>query len=542
MLALLLYFTTSCSKKLEIDIPKPVPNFWDTTGNDITSDLEYDVVIYGGTPAGIMAAIEVSKSGKSVILLNSSEGALGGMITNGLGNTDILRPQIIGGLSRQFFRRIKEYYLRPENWFAKNSSQNAFLAHSTDIMTRFEPRAAQFVIKDLIQENHIPVIHNDRLKWEKGVVKTGSNIEYIIMESGKKVKGKVFIDASYEGDLMAKAGISYTVGREGNAKYGERWNGISRQSSVNKNQLPLGIKKFGNAIVYPTLAANGTSDNKIQAYCYRMCLTDVPENKIDFPKPEGYDEKDYIILFEYLNNYKNTRFFDLSMMPNRKTDSNNSGPFSTDYIGGNYNYPEVSYRERAEIRAAHRRYQQGLMWTLANHPKIPERIRKDTQRWGLAKDEFADNGHWPYQLYIREARRMVGSYVMLEHNCLGKVTTEYSVGFGDYEMDSHIVQRFIDGNGNIQNEGQVMVNPPSPYRIDYRALLPKETECSNLLVPVCLSASHIAYGSLRMEPVFMTLGQASACIAVLALSQGKTIQEINYYDLKKVMIDREMVF
>lgn len=542
MPTLLLFCTTSCSKKLDIDIPEPTPNFWDTTGNDINSNLDYDVVIYGGTPAGIMAAIEVSKSGKSVILLNSSEGALGGMITNGLGNTDVLRPQTIGGLSRQFFRRIKEYYLRPENWFAMNSSQYNFLEHSTDIMTRFEPRAAQFVVKNLIQENHIPVIHNDRLKWEQGVIKTGSNINYIIMESGKKIKGKMFIDASYEGDLMAKAGVSYTVGREGSAKYGERWNGIVRQSNVNKNQLPLGIKRFGNAIISPSLAANGTGDNKIQAYCYRMCLTDVRENKIDFPKPQGYDEEDYAILFEYLNNYKNIRFFDLSMMPNRKTDSNNSGPFSTDYIGANYNYPEASYGERAEIRAKHRRYQQGLMWTLANHPKIPERIRKDTQRWGLAKDEFIDNGHWPYQLYIREARRMIGPYVIIENNCLGKVTTEYSVGFGDYAMDSHIVQRFIDGGGNIQNEGHVMVNPPSPYKIDYRALVPNEKECSNLLVPVCLSASHIAYGSLRMEPVFMTLGQASACIAILALGQRKAVQGINYDDLKQVMIDRGMVF
>lgn len=542
ILSVILSFATSCSKKPDIDVPEPLPDFWDATGNEVNLALEYDVVIYGATSAGIMAAVEVAKSGQSVLLVNSSEGALGGMLTNGLGNTDVVRSQSIGGLSMEFFRRIRKYYLRPENWFAQNASQYAHWGPPRDFMLRFEPRAAQSVIQEMIQEYRIPIMHNDRLKWDGGVVKTGKDIQYLIMESGKKIKGKMFIDASYEGDLMAKSGVSYTVGREGSALYGENLNGVVRQNSNNKHQLPFGIRKFGKAKVSSTLAADGSADNKIQAYCYRMCLTDVAENKIDFPKPEGYDEEDYAILFEYLNNYKNIRFFDLQMMPNRKTDSNNSGPFSTDYVGENYNYPEAGYQERAEIRAKHRRYQQGLMWTLANHPKVPEAIRKDTRQWGLAKDEYKDNGHWPYQLYIREARRMIGSYVMLQQNFLRKRTTEYSIGLGDYAMDSHIVQRFIDDNGNVQNEGQVIINSYASYKIDYRALMPKETECTNLLVPVCLSASHIAYGSLRMEPVFMTLGQASACIALSAIRQGKPIQQINYEELKQVMIDRNMVF
>src|SRR5690606_13949166 len=519
-------------------------DFWgiDTSSKNNLS-TKFDVVVYGGTPAGIMAAIEAKRTGHKVLLINSTEGYLGGMLTNGLGNTDVIHPTILGGLSREFFARVKNYYNENSNWFIANVPKYGYNSSVPDLMFKFEPRAAQTVFRDMLIENQLDILHNDRLRWDGGVIMdVDRNIQSIIMESGKKIIGKVFIDASYEGDLMAKAGVSYIVGRESNADFNEKYNGIRRVSSDNRNQFPTGINLFGNSLVNPALEAFGSGDSKIQAYCYRMCLTDIEQNKVEFSKPLNYEEADYVLLLEYLKLYRNIPFFDLSMMPNRKTDSNNSGPFSTDFVGGNYEYPEADYNLREEIRQKHKTYQQGLMWTLANHPNVPENIRNETRRWGLAKDEFVENGHWPYQLYIREARRMRGSYTITEFDCSGSLKTEYSIALGDYPMDSHIVQRYLDRYGYVQNEGQTMAAVSAPYGIDYRALLPKESECKNLIVPVCLSATHIAYGSLRMEPIFMTLGQVSACIASLAIQQDVSLQKVDYEDIKPVLKTRRMVF
>ena len=543
-IAILILFY-SCEKEPRIkEVPDPIVDFWgiDTSSKNNLS-TKFDVVVYGGTPAGIMAAIEAKRTGHKVLLINSTEGYLGGMLTNGLGNTDVIHPTILGGLSREFFARVKNYYNENSNWFIANVPKYGYNSSVPDLMFKFEPRAAQTVFRDMLIENQLDILHNDRLRWDGGVIMdVDRNIQSIIMESGKKIIGKVFIDASYEGDLMAKAGVSYIVGRESNADFNEKYNGIRRVSSDNRNQFPTGINLFGNSLVNPALEAFGSGDSKIQAYCYRMCLTDIEQNKVEFSKPLNYEEADYVLLLEYLKLYRNIPFFDLSMMPNRKTDSNNSGPFSTDFVGGNYEYPEADYNLREEIRQKHKTYQQGLMWTLANHPNVPENIRNETRRWGLAKDEFVENGHWPYQLYIREARRMRGSYTITEFDCSGSLKTEYSIALGDYPMDSHIVQRYLDRYGYVQNEGQTMAAVSAPYGIDYRALLPKESECKNLIVPVCLSATHIAYGSLRMEPIFMTLGQVSACIASLAIQQDVSLQKVDYEDIKPVLKTRRMVF
>ncbi|WP_254528735.1 MULTISPECIES: FAD-dependent oxidoreductase [unclassified Sphingobacterium] len=543
-LFLVIFFTaTSCKKEFKVEEIPPVTGFWELNGkSSIDLSKQFDIVIYGGTPAGIMGAIEGVRSGKNVLLINHTEGALGGMLTNGLGNTDVLHPEILGGLSREFFKRIKDYYSNQSNWFVKNSPKYGWDPSLVDIMVRFEPRAAQTVFKDLIMTHSLPILHKERIKLKNGVGKRNGIIEWIEMESGKRVKGKVFIDASYEGDLMAGAKVSYIVGREANSVYGESFNGIYVADNTNRNQIPDGVKINVSNFSSIPFGTRGGGDSKVQAYCYRMCLTDVADNMVKIEKPHDYDESNYELLFKYLEKHNGTDFFDLSLIPNRKTDSNNSGPVSTDFVGANYQYPEGDYVLREEIRRKHKSYQLGLMWTLQNHPAVPGKIKNHCIRWGLAKDEFSENNNWPLQLYIREARRMVGSYIMTEHNCNNSVDAPYSIGLADYPMDSHIVQRFTNEFGHIKNEGQIMARVPNPYKIDFRSLIPKENECKNLIVPVCLSASHIAYGSIRMEPIYMTLGQVSTIIAINSILEKKPVQKIDYIKLKESMLKRGMVY
>lgn len=529
----------SCCKD-DIPEPKAISKFDTTSGlKDIDVKKQYDVVVYGGTAAGIIAAVELSKSRKSVLLIKPLNTALGGMTANGLGITDVVNTNILGGLTRDFYKSIKEYYSNSQNWFIGNAANYSRYSYDGDVMIWFEPKAAQYVLRDLIVKNAIPVLHTERLDLQNGVTKNSLNaITAIKMESGLVIQGKIFIDATYEGDLMAKSGVSYTVGRESNSQYNEQTNGVQRIYPSSRNQFPDGIKRLG---YLTNLPPNGSGDKKIQAFCYRMCLTNAPENRISIEKPVGYDENDYDLLFEYLKLYNGNTFFDLMPLPNSKTDSNNFGPISTNYVGKNYNYPEGNYSEREMIIADHKRYQIGFLWTLANHPRVPERIRNFYKEWGLPKDEFTDNGNWPNQLYIREARRMISEYVITEKNCSGKIIADRGVALGDYPMDSHIVQRYTDQNGNVKNEGQFMARTPKPYPIDYRAIVPKQTECTNLFVPVCLSASRIAYSSLRMEPVYMSLGQASAVAAILALNNNITVQNVPYENLRSSLLEKKVV-
>ncbi|WP_208328348.1 FAD-dependent oxidoreductase [Flavobacterium poyangense] len=534
-------FCFSCSQD-DFRDAKPIFNFETTTGvKNIDVAKEYDVVVYGGTASGILAAAEVAKSGKTVLLIKPLNTALGGMTTNGLGITDVVNTNILGGLTRDFYKSIKEYYSNGQNWFFGNNGNYARYSYDGEVMIWFEPKAAKYVLRDFIVNNAVPVLHSERLDLNDGVKKNAQNaIVSIKMESGLVIKGKMFIDATYEGDLMAKSGVSYTYGRESNSQYNEINNGVQRVPHHDRNQLPDGIKKH-SFTGHLSLPGNGTGDKKIQAYCYRMCLTNVRDNRIAIEKPIDYNEDDYSLLYDYLKTYDGNTFFDLMPLPNGKTDSNNFGPVSTDYVGKNYNYPEGNYEERESIIANHKRYQIGLLWTLANSPNVPERIRSFYREWGLAKDEFVESNNWPNQLYIREGRRMIGEYVMTERNCSGQIKAERGVSLGDYPMDSHIVQRYIDNNGNVKNEGQLMARTPRPYPIDYRSIVPKRTECTNLFVPVCLSATHIAFGSIRMEPVYMSLGQASAVAAVLALNKGTTVQNLPYESLRNELLDKKLI-
>ncbi|MEI5983683.1 FAD-dependent oxidoreductase [Sphingobacterium sp. PU5-4] len=540
ILSFLVLLQYSCSKKPELLVvpPKVVDTL---TVRKIDTTTRFDVVIYGATMAGIIAAKEVQSSGKTVVIINPMPKALGGMTTNGLGITDVINTNILGGLTRKFYQDIQKYYSNPATWVFSKISDYARYNYNGDVMIWFEPKAAQYVINKYIVENKIQILYDERLNLSKKIVKDVSGrINYLEMESGLRIKGHYFIDATYEGDVMAKAGVSYIIGRESNSVYGETANGIQRMWAKDRNELPDGITGLPGE-VYAPIGSHGSGDKKIQAYCFRMCLTNLPENRIPFPKPINYNENDYAILFEYVKSYEGFLFCDFMPLPNRKTDSNNLGPFSTDFVGANYDYPDGNYEKRREIIEKHKTYQMGLMWTLANHPKIPERIRNYYKEWGLPKDEFTDNNNWPNQLYIREGRRMISDYVMTEKNCSGKLLSTEGIALGDYPMDSHIVSRYKDANGFIKNEGQVMAGVPKPYPIDYKAIVPKKIECSNLFVPICLSASHIAYGSIRMEPVFMSLAQASAVSAVLALESKIAVQDVKYENLMPELVKRGLV-
>jgi hypothetical protein len=513
------------------------------------AEKPHDIVVYGGTSGGIIAAVQAAKSKHSVVLISPTS-ALGGLTTSGLGFIDLGRNTILGGLSRDFHTRLYHYYQRPEAWkweegakFGnKGQGMPAFIAEAK-LASVFEPSVATAVFNDMLKEIGVTVV-TARLDLKNGVVMVGKRIQKIRTEDGREFAGKMFIDATYEGDLLPGAGVSFTVGRESNATYNETINGIQSGRAVT-NQLPDGIDPYvkpgdPSSGLLPGVNADaggkiGEGDSRLQAYCFRMCLTDAPENRMTIEKPEGYDEANYEILFRAIQAGQSTRFFKFSLMPNRKTDSNNHSGISTDFIGENYgagwDWTTLNHDERVALAKKHEHWQRGLVWTLQNHPRVPEAIRTAHANWGLPKDEFTDNGHWPHQLYIREARRMVSDFVMTEHHCRRKLPVPESIGLAAYTMDSHAVQRYVT-NGMVKNEGDVQVHIPGPYPVSYRAIVPKKGECENLLVPWCLSASHIAFGSIRMEPVFMILAQSAATAAGLAVEEGTSVQQVPYEKLK----------
>ncbi len=547
------------------------------SGTKSYSQTNYDIVIYGGTSAGITAAIQSSRMGKKVLLVEPTN-RLGGLTTGGLGQTDIGNKQAIGGISREFYQNIKKYYDIPSNWKWQKKSEyrdggQTQTSTGEETMWTFEPSAALQVYQKMIDAENISLIYGERLNRKTGVKKQGAKIIEIAMENGNSYKGKMFIDATYEGDLMAAAGVSYTLGRESNKEYGETLNGVQAndfsvtlRGTVSRNSYhhnfidgvdPYVVKGDPSSGLLPFIkkggpGIDGRGDKGIQAYCFRMTLTDHPENRIPFQKPAAYNELEYELLFR---NYeaadgpieKMYPYGDPlvpwinSAMPNRKTDTNNQKGFSTDFIGQNYDYPEAGYDEREKIIERHREYQQGLMWTLAYNPRIPQKVRDAVSKWGTCKDEYEREDGWQQQLYVREARRMISDYVMTQKNCEGFEIAEDPVGLAAYGMDSHQVQRYVDANGFVQNEGNVEASVPAPYPISYRSIVPKKEECTNLLVPVCVSSTHIAFGSIRMEPVFMVLGQSAATAASLSIDNNTDVQNVNYSSLKSILLKDKQV-
>ncbi len=502
---------------------------------------QYDVVIYGPTSAGVAAAVQVKKMGKSVVVVGPDK-HLGGLSAGGLGWTDSGNKAVIGGISREFYQRVKKYYDDPATWKWQDSKEYSRYRADDDAQWTFEPHIAERVFEDLVREYEIPVLREEWLDRADGVAMKDNRIESITMLSGKKFKGKMFMDATYEGDLMAAAGVSFHVGREPNSQYNETLNGVqianARSHQFEHNISPYKTPGDPSSGLLPRVwddppGVQGEGDHRVQAYNFRMCLTRVPENRVPFPKPEGYDPAQYELLLRTLLAGSRHIRGKFDMLPNGKTDTNNHGSFSTDNIGMNYDYPEASYERRQEIIDEHRLYQQGYCYFLANDPRVPEDVRKWYGEWGLAKDEFTDNGHWPHQIYVREARRMVGDLVVNENHLRRKIPTERSIGMGSYNMDSHNTQRYVTADGFVRNEGDIQVNPGGPYPIDYGAIIPKQDECENLLVVCAVSSSHIAYGSIRMEPVFMILGQSGATAGVMAIDKQIAVQEVPYNELSE---------
>jgi len=512
------------------------------------AEESHDIVVYGGTSGGVVAAIQAARSGHSVILISPTQ-KLGGLTASGLGMTDTAGyRQIIGGLAKEFYQRIGRHYADPANW--RSGDREAYMKKvgpglaRDGMMHYFEPHIAERAFEEWAAESKLVIVRGERLDLRHGVIKEGARITALRMESGRTFPGKIFIDASYEGDLLPGAGVTYTLGRESQQAYKERFAGVQPRTGVEhqfRHQVDPYVKPGDassgllpeiHAATPAVMGPEGSADKLIQAYNFRLCLTDVPENRVPIQRPEGYDAARYELLGRYFKAGFDHPFGLHDAMPNRKTDLNNFGPFSVDYLRGNDGYVEGDYATRERIVAEHIRYQKGLLYFFLTDERVPTEIRQQLARWGYAKDEFTDNGNWPWQIYVREARRMVSEQVMTEHHVLGHQIVADSVGLGCYPLDCHNVQRFVSADGYALVEGGVYQTGHSPYPISYRSIVPLRTECENLLAPWSLSASHVAFLSIRMEPVFMTLSQSAATAASLALRNRCAVQDIAYDQLR----------
>jgi len=499
----------------------------------------FDVVVYGGTAGGVIAAVTAARAGASVALLEPRD-HLGGMVSGGLGWTDYGKREVIGGASLDFFQRVGQKYGEPIEW-------------------HFEPHVADAVFQELVEEARVQVFYSHRLREGSGVTKDGTRIVRLAMENGATFEAKIVVDASYEGDLMAQAGVSYTWGREGSAEYGESLAGVRERTPKHQFQVP--IKPYDEqGQLLPEIsgeprAAAGSADRKVQAYNFRVCMTQAPSNRVAFPKPAGYSPARYGLLARLLEATDRIKREAVStgasvrlpggdpmyrlklpwsledvMKPDRirndETDTNNNGAFSTDFIGGSYDYPEADYATRARIWQAHTDYVQGFLYFLQNDSQVPRALHEAMASWGLCKDEFTDTANWPHQLYIREARRMLGEYVMSQRDIQDDGMKPDVIGMGSYNSDSHNVQRIVNADGFVENEGDMQVSV-KPYQIPYRVMLPKRAQATNLLVPVCFSATHVAYSTLRMEPQYMIIGQAAGLAATMAIDKGLAVQDID---------------
>jgi len=520
-----------------------------------------EVVVYGGTSAGVTAAVEAARMGRKVVLIEAGE-HLGGLSSSGLGMTDNGSTDTIGGLAREFYQRVYRHYTEPQAW--THGTREEFVAWLPKIwgvdgarmeeikaQFLFEPHAAERAFNDMVREAGVNVVLDERLDLQQGVHKDGARISSITMESGREFPGKVFIDATYEGDLMAKAGVKYIVGREPNSQYEETLNGIFPFTPAPFSKIsPYVVADDPKSGLLPRIEPKppgnkGDGDRRVQAYNFRVCLTDIPENRVPFEKPANYNPLDYELLARHIATMKDVApgprknaaiglrgkgqdlGVNFELVPNRKTDSNSGSEFGSDLTGRSYDWAEAGYAEREKLWQEHKTYTQGLLWFLAHDERLPESVRTEAQRWGLARDEFTDNGNWPWKIYVREARRMVSDYVVTEHDAKGERTAEDGVCIGSYPLDSHGVTLYVDEAGQLWRERGFFTGS-KPFPVSYRALRPRAAECTNLLVPCCVSASHAAFGSVRMEPVFMMLGHAAGAAAALAAGNDTTVQEVNY--------------
>lgn len=479
----------------------------------------YDVVVYGATASGVIAAVAAARQGARVALLEPGT-HLGGMVSSGLGHSDTGRKETIGGFSLEFFQRVGRHYGKPIAW-------------------DFEPHVAEDVFREMVREAKVNVFYNSLLSEQGAVQKKGTRITSIKMENGHAFSAPAFVDATYEGDLMGHSGATFTWGREGRDQYDESFAGVREGHKYAKHWFEVPVSAYGgHHKVLPNIDREprgkvGAGDKKVQAYCFRLCLTRVKGNQAPIPKPFNYDAHDYELLARLIEATAKKQgsvprldqFVWFSPLPNGKTDVNNNGAFSTDYIGKSWDYPTASYQRRGHIWREHADYTAGFFYFLAHDRHVPKELKAEAREWGLARDEFDDTNCWPFQLYVRESRRMIGEHVMTQHDIETDVTKPDPIGMGSYNTDSHNVQRYVKADGDVQNEGDTEV-PTVPYQIPYRILLPKRDQCSNLLVSVCVSASHIGYGTLRLEPIYMIMGQAAGVAATMAVDQKQIVQEV----------------
>lgn len=498
----------------------------------------YDLVVYGGTAGGVMTAISGARKGLKTVLLEPRD-HVGGMATGGLSRTDTGVREVIGGLALEFYYRTGDRYdmrryKNPVAWF-------------------YEPKVGEAVLRDMLKEAGVTVLYRHRLREGDGVTKNGAQVIEIAMENGARFRGKIFADCSYEGDVMAQAKVSYTFGRESSAQYGESLAGVRDRTPYHQFLFDVPARDAsGKPLpeVQAELPADpGTADKKIQSYNFRIIATNVAANRVPWPKPRDYDVKRYELLARYLDAFVKVRgrspvFHELTLIapiPNGKADFNNNGPFSTDYIGKNYAYPDGNYATRDRIWQEHVDYVQGFYYFLANDPRVPKELQAEVREWGLAKDEYTDTAHWPHQLYVREARRMVSDFVATQKDLQTDLRKPDVIGMGSYNSDSHNIQRFVNRKGMAENEGDMQV-AVKPYQIPFRIMLPKKSEVTNLLVPVCFSASHVAYSSLRMEPQYMILGHAAGAAAALAVKNSIAVQDVSVPELQKILKSEAAVF
>lgn len=496
----------------------------------VAAAKDYDLVVYGGTPGGIATAVSAAREGATVLLLETTR-HLGGMTTGGLSHTDVgPKPAILGGFALEFYTRADAKYS------AGTRNKSEFWYH--------EPHVAEQVFTEMLREAGVDVVFSPRIK---SVDKSGARLNALTTTDGKFYRARLFADATYEGDLLARAGVSYVVGRESSATYGESLAGfrpaplrprspdyMTKAGSAYTHGTPLKISAYQDGRLLPGIntawPALGSGDTRSQSYNFRVIVTTNPANRVPFPRPASYDPRRYEILARIVDAYPGIRFEKLvylGPLPHGKFDANASGLVQgTDHVGANADYADGDYATRDRIWQDHVDYVQGFLWFLANDPRVPADLRAQASQWGLAKDEFVDNAHWPYALYVREARRMIGPYVMRQEDCTTRTTKPDSIGLGAFILDSHAVQRLVDPEGNVIDEGNFDIGT-RPYQIPYRCVTPKREQCENLLVPVALSASHVTYGSLRMEPQFMIIGHSAGVAAGLALKHNLAVQDIN---------------
>jgi hypothetical protein len=484
---------------------------------------KFDVVVYGGTAGGVITAVTAAREGLKVALLEPGR-HLGGMVSGGLSWTDVGKRDVIGGFALEFYVRAGRHYQMSR--------------YGQEIAWVHEPHVAEDIFRQMLREAKVSVLLNHRLREQNGVAKNGPAVTEIAMENGETFAAAVFVDSTYEGDLMAQARVTFTFGREGSDQYGESLAGVRGETP--KHQFTVNLPPRDSAgkllpeIYDQSVGRAGAADRKVQAYNFRMCFSDDPAGQVKFPKPPGYTPSRYELLARLLKARtaaegkppKLGTLIKIDPIENHKADVNNNGAFSTDYLGGSWEYPNADYRKRAAIWQAHKDYIAGFLYFLANDPQVPAETQKEINVWGLCKDEFADTDNWPYQLYIREARRMVGEFVMTQKDLQTDLTKPDPIGMGSYNSDSHNVERIVTAEGFVRNEGDMQVGV-KPYQIPYRIIVPKRTEAPNLLVPVAFSASHVAYSSVRMEPQYMILGQAAGVAAKMAVEGHRAVQDID---------------